>query len=80
LTDRVRAARTVLPASIQLSIGPFREIWLRWSMTQIESKPDDSAAMAISASLSSRPADSTSGRLKSGIRSPMRVGAGGMRR
>ena len=61
------AARAVLPSSIQLSIGPTPGIWLRWSITQTESKPDDSAVCAIAVSFSSSCSGSTPGKLKLGI-------------
>jgi hypothetical protein len=51
----VRAASAIsatLPSSIQFSIGPTPGIWLRWSITQIDSKPERSAVVAMSVSLS----------------------------
>lgn len=54
----VRAARpprSVYASNMGSSTAPMPGIWKRWSMTQTESKPADSAVVAMDTTFSNRP-------------------------
>ena len=53
-----------LPSSIQFSGGPIGAIWCRWSITEIELKPESSAATAMSDTSSNSRSAGVSGWLK----------------
>ena len=55
-----------MPSIIQFSGGPTGGIWWRWSIIEIELKPELSAVVAISTSLSKNASGGVSGQLKFG--------------